>query len=82
MIRVQAQLTSEQARGLKELAVAEGVSVAELLRRGADHVLRSGATDTPGLRRERALAAVGRFEDASSDTARAHDEHLDEAYGR
>jgi hypothetical protein len=81
MIRVQAQLTEDQARRLRALAVKEGTSVAELLRRGADHVLRSRAADTSERRRARALSAVGRFADESETAARDHDRHLDETFG-
>jgi hypothetical protein len=80
MIRLQAQLTQDQARRLKALAAEEGVSVAELLRRGADHVIRTGGGEAPESRRQRALAAVGRFRDDRADTAREHDRALDEAF--
>ncbi len=79
MLRIQAQLTEEQARRLKTLAADEGVSVAALLRRGADLVLDQVAGETREDRRRRALEAVGRFTDAA-DVARRHDKHLDEAY--
>lgn len=79
MLRMQAQLTDEQARRLRALARDEGVSVAALLRRGADLVIEQGAGETGEDRRRRALEAVGRFVDAG-DVARRHDEHLDEAY--
>lgn len=79
MLRIQAQLTEEQARRLRSLAAEEGVSIAALLRRGADLVLGQGAGETREDRRNRALAAVGRFTDAA-DVARRHDEHLDDAY--
>lgn len=81
MVRLQAQLTEEQARRLKALAAEEGVSVAELLRRGADQVLRAGAGDSVEARRQRALSAVGRFRDDREDTARDHDRALDDAFG-
>jgi hypothetical protein len=80
MLRVQAQLTETQARRLRELAREEGVSVAALLRRGAELVLSEGAGETREDRRRRALEAVGRFADAA-DGARRHDDHLDEAFG-
>lgn len=79
MIRVQAQLTDQQARRLRALAAEQGVSIAALLRQGADLVLERGAGDTREQRRERALQAVGRFTDAP-DVAQRHDEHLEEAY--
>jgi len=78
---MQAQLTEDQARRLRVLAAEEGVSVAELLRRGAEHVLSAGAGDSPEARRRRALRAVGRFRDDRSDTARDHDAALDAAFG-
>jgi hypothetical protein len=80
MQRIQAQLSDETVRRLKELSAQEGVSVSELLRRGADLVLRQGPHDTPEARRERARAVIGRFSDAA-DVARDHDAHLDDAYG-
>lgn len=80
MLRIQAQLTEEQARRLKALAAEEGVSVAALLRRGADLVLEARAGDTADDRRRRALAAVGRFADLP-DVARGHDAYLDAGDG-
>lgn len=80
MQRIQAQLPDATAQRLRELSAQEGVSVAELLRRGAELVLRQGLHDTPESRRRRALAVVGRFADAA-DVAATHDEHLDEAFG-
>jgi hypothetical protein len=80
MHRLQAQLTQEQARRLRARAAQEGVSVAALLRRGADLVLAQDAAEMGEGRTERALAAVGRFSD-NADAARRHDEHLDEAFG-
>jgi len=81
MLRVQAQLTEDQARRLKALARADGVSVAELLRRGADLVLERA--DHPDGARVRALAAVGRLRsgDGGRDVAERHDEHLADAFG-
>jgi len=83
MIRMQAQLTTDQARRLRELASEEGVSIAELLRRGADAVLAgSAATDGPAERRRRALEVVGRFRDPGDDVAERHDDYLDDAGDR
>jgi Ribbon-helix-helix protein, copG family len=81
MQRIQAQLSEETARRLKALSAQEGVSVAELLRRGAELVLRQGPNDTPEERKRRARAVVGRFSDAP-DVAANHDEHLDRAFDR
>lgn len=62
------------------MSMQEGVSVAELLRRGAELVLRHGPLDTPQERRRRARAVVGRFADHPG-VAAEHDRHLDEALG-
>ncbi len=80
MLRVQAQLTEEQARRLKDLAGAEGVSVGELLRRGADLLLAHGPDDSAEARKHRAVAAVGRFRGDGSAVAEGHDEYLEEAF--
>ena len=80
MQRIQAQLPDDTAQRLRALSAQEGVSVAELLRRGAEMVLRQGPHETPEERRRRARLAVGRFSDAP-DVAVQHDKHLDEAFG-
>ncbi len=41
MVRTQIQLTEEQYEKLKKKADSEGVSMAELVREGVDHVLRA-----------------------------------------
>jgi len=80
VVRIQAQLTEEQARQLRERAADEGVSLAELLRQGADLVLERGPQDTNADRQRRALSAVGRFVDVDASVAARHDEFLDEAF--
>lgn len=78
MIRVQAQLTEEQADRIKARATEEGVSVAELLRRGADLVLEQVPLATREQRKQRALAAVGHLADETRDVSRVHDDYLDD----
>lgn len=62
------------------MSTQEGVSVAELLRRGAELVLRQGPLDTPEERRRQARAVIGRFAD-DPRVAAEHDRHIDEALG-
>lgn len=81
MLRVQAQLSQDQARRLKAMAAAEGVSVAELLRRGAELVLAHGHEESPEARKRRALAVVGAFRDEREDVAEGHDDYLDDPGG-
>ena len=76
MVRKIVQLTEAQAEGLKERAKKEGVSVAELVRRGVDDLLtRPFITDEM---RERAKKCVGVFLDAP-DLSVNHDKYYADA---
>ena len=61
MIRTQIQLTNEQARALKRLAIKEGKSVAELIRVSVDDLIRRGGNAGPEELRQRALNAAGKL---------------------
>ncbi|MEK7768050.1 MAG: CopG family transcriptional regulator [bacterium] len=79
MVRTQIQLTSEQHRRVRELAVARGVSMATIVREGVQHVIaRRAGTD----RWELFMSAVGacRARGGARDVARRHDAYLSEAY--
>jgi hypothetical protein len=76
MIRTQIQLTEEQARALKDLAAQRGVSMAELIRQAAEHLL---AENSKRDKRRRALEAIGRFP-GPSDLSTNHDAYLAEDY--
>jgi predicted DNA-binding protein len=73
MIRTQIQLTEEQARRLKAIAAARGVSVSALIREAVEKAV---AVDDGPARRQRALAAVGRFRSGRSDVSAEHDRYL------
>jgi hypothetical protein len=79
MIRTQVQLTEDHMRVLKRLAAERGVSVATLIREGVDFLIRTAGVGDKE-RRERALAAAGRFHSGYSDLAAEHDRHLAQAY--
>lgn len=81
MIRTQIQLTEEQARRVRALARREGVSMAEIIRRGVEVVL-AGAEPARGDVWERAATLVGAFADinAAADVAERHDAYLDESF--
>jgi metal-responsive CopG/Arc/MetJ family transcriptional regulator len=78
MVRIQIQLTEEQARALKDVAAREGVSMAELIRRAVDRII--GESDDRQQRR-RARALQGKYRDGATDVATNHDSYLDEIYG-
>lgn len=80
MVRTQIQLTEEQARMLKVLAVGRGVSIAELIRQSLTLLLHSSASVSPEERRKRALEVAGRFRSGKPDVSVKHDVHLAEAY--
>ena len=80
MVRTQIQLTENQARCLKALASARGVSMAELIRQSVDSFVRiSGGVDL-AERKKRAMAIAGRFRSGAGDLAENHDRYLNEAY--
>lgn len=84
MVRTQIQLTEEQFAGLKALAAAKGVSMAELIRQGVDLVLKLNPTVEAGRgeRVRRAIEAAGRFRSGLSDLSTNHDKYLAEALSK
>jgi hypothetical protein len=81
MVRTQIQLTEQQSRGLHELSVRKGISVAEIIRRSVDQTLRAEILVDPEEIRQRARAAVGYGKDSVTDLSENHDRYLAEAYG-
>ena len=81
MIRTQIQLSEQQAKALKKLAILRKVSVAELIRQAVDEQLRAVGPVDPEERKRRAIAAGGRFNSGLGDLAANHDQYLAEAYG-
>lgn len=82
MVRTQIQLTEEQALRLRHLARAEGVSIAELVRRGVEAILATGEGPTEDERWSRVRRGFGRWRSGRSDVARRHDQYLAEAFER
>ncbi|MEW6227058.1 MAG: CopG family transcriptional regulator [Bacillota bacterium] len=80
MVRTQVQLTEEQSRALKKLAAAQGISVAELIRRGIETLLTTSEGIDLEERVSRAIALAGRFRSGISDLSTEHDRHLMEAF--
>lgn len=78
MIRTQIQLTEEQSRFLREMAEEEGVSMAEIIRRSVEAMMRSRHEPSLEERRRRAIALAGRFS-GPPDLAARHDDYFAEA---
>lgn len=77
MIRTQIQLEEEQYRRLQQIARQEGISMAELVRRGVDLALLQLERST---RWRRAQALVGRYASGKRDVSRKHDKYLAEFF--
>ena len=80
MIRTQIQLPEAQVATLKQLAVQQHVSMAELIRKAIDLFTASPEIESMKERRQRALAAAGRFHSGCNDIAERHDDYLSEAF--
>ena len=82
MVRTQIQLTDEQARAIKKLATAKGVSVAEVIRRAVEGMTRSSTKTDVEERQKRALEISGKFRSGKHDVSKKHDAYLTEVYGK
>ena len=81
MLRTQIQLTEAQVEILKRLAAKKQQSMAELIRQSVDQYIQSEQKqlDDWEVKKERALAAVGKFYSDVPDLSENHDKYLDEA---
>ncbi|MEW6660887.1 MAG: ribbon-helix-helix protein, CopG family [Bacillota bacterium] len=80
MVRTQIQLTEQQIAALKTKAALEGVSMAELIRRGVNLVLDSSASTDTAERIRRAITVAGSFRSGLTDLSGNHDKYLTEAF--
>jgi predicted Ser/Thr protein kinase len=81
MVRTQIQLTEQQAKAIRAIAAAQGISVAEAIRRAIDGMTRSSSAVDREEKRSRALRIVGKFRSGKRNVSRRHDAYLAEAYG-
>jgi hypothetical protein len=77
MVRTQIQLTERQMGKVRRAAQAQGVSVAELIRRIIDRCIDAEMPDT-AERYARAARLLGAFQDkdAATDVSDRHDRYL------
>jgi hypothetical protein len=82
MVRTQIQLTEDQVRTLKKIALSRDLSVAELIRQAVDSMIKSSPASDPEERMKRALDVVGKFSSGKNDVSKHHDAYLAESYRR
>jgi len=82
MVRTQIQLTGDQAKALKKIALSRHLSVAEIIRQAVDNLIRSSSVIDIQERRKRALDAVGKFRSGKRDISREHDKYLTEVFSK
>lgn len=81
MIRTQIQLTEEQFRKLKKMAVKKNKSMAALIRMSVDSILQKEGIAGEDQIRLRAIQAAGKLS-GSADLSSNHDEYLAEVYNK
>jgi hypothetical protein len=80
MIRTQIQLTDEQYAQLKELALHNQKSLAEVIRLAVDKLLVSQQQPNRAALYRQAEAVVGKYSAQADDIAVEHDRYLDDAF--
>jgi len=82
MVRTQIQLTEDQAKVLKKIAQSRHSSVAELIRKAVDTVIKSSTLINVEERHKRSMEMVGKFGSGNRDVSRKHDLYLKETYNK
>ncbi|NUO07594.1 MAG: ribbon-helix-helix protein, CopG family [Candidatus Brocadia sp.] len=82
MVRTQIQLTEEQVKALKKIALSRHLSVAEIIRQAVDTIIRTNTMVDIEERRKKALDIVGKFSSGKRDISRKHDTYLVEAFSK
>jgi hypothetical protein len=80
MVRTQIQLTEDQAKALRRISASRNLSVAELIRRAIDAMIRTSSSVDPEEQLKRALAIAGKFGSGRRDISKKHDTYLTEGY--
>ena len=82
MVRTQIQLTEDQAKALKKIAQSRRLSVAELVRKAVDTIIKSSTVVDREERHKRAIEIVGKFSSGKHDISKKHDLYLTDAYNK
>ena len=73
MIRTQIQLTENQAQTLKKISASRHLSIAELIRRAIDMMIKTSTLIDPEEKLKRSLEIVGKFSSGRRDISKKHD---------
>lgn len=82
MIRTQVQLTEEQVQKIEEIAAAQRISKAEVVRQALECFFGQEAPISRAERMRRASEVFGKYRSGYTDISTNHDEHLAEIYGQ
>jgi hypothetical protein len=80
MVRTQIQLQDSQVRALKDLAKKKRVSMAELIRRSVDHLIKTSAYIDFDRQKKKAIDVIGKYHSGKKDISAEHDRYLDEDF--
>jgi hypothetical protein len=80
MVRTQIQLTDKQSKQLKTMALSEGVSIAELIRRSVDQYTRGHRQQDREELKRRSLLVIGKYHSGLDDVGENHDRYLADIY--
>lgn len=80
MRRMQIQLTEVQLARLREIAAAQGRSMADVIRDSVERYVRGERPIDREERKQRAISAIGKFRSDQADVSEHHDRYLGDAY--
>jgi hypothetical protein len=82
MVRTQIQLTDDQYKKLKLLALSRRRSLATLIREGVEKVLKEAGEPNLDEARRHALIVACKYNSGDKDVSTHHDKYLAESYKR
>ena len=81
MTRIQVRITDGQSKALNEIACAEGVPIAELIRRSIDQYVQLRGLKQANTSPDHWRSVIGKYASNSNDVSQFHDAYLSETYG-
>ena len=82
MVRTQIQLTKKQSDLLKKIAMAQTISIAEIIRQAVDNYIKSNTAINIEERIKKVLELSEKYNDSEGkrNVSKKHDDYLVEAY--